>query len=78
MIGGHLTIPDGTVVSGGTLVPSSIAEAGVYTAVFPLLSHREWRHVASELRQLRTLARRLRMLEHPQQAAAMSPQEEQG
>jgi UDP-3-O-[3-hydroxymyristoyl] glucosamine N-acyltransferase len=79
MISGHLEIPDGTVISGGTLVPSSIAEAGVYTSVFPLLTHREWRHVASELRQLRTLARRLRALEHPQprQSAPKPAQEDQ-
>ncbi len=74
MISGHLSIPDGTVVSGGTLVPSSIAEAGVYTAVFPLLTHREWRRAATELRRLRTLAQRLGALEHPQQAGAVSPQ----
>jgi len=76
MISGHLSIPDGTVISAGTLVPSSIAEAGIYTAVFPLLTHREWRHVASDLRRLRTLAAGLRVAQHPQQAAGEPPQEE--
>jgi UDP-3-O-[3-hydroxymyristoyl] glucosamine N-acyltransferase len=76
MISGHLSIPDGTVISGGTLVPSSIAEAGIYTAVFPLLTHREWRHVASDLRRLRTLAAQLRGPQQAQQAAAEPSQEE--
>jgi UDP-3-O-[3-hydroxymyristoyl] glucosamine N-acyltransferase len=66
-----LSIPDGTVISGGTLVPSTIAEAGVYTAVFPLLAHREWRHVASDLRRLRK-----RVAPQPPQAASEPSQEE--
>jgi UDP-3-O-[3-hydroxymyristoyl] glucosamine N-acyltransferase len=76
MISGHLSIADGTVVSGGTLVPSSIAEPGVYTAVFPLLTHREWRHVAAGMRHLRALAGRLRVLEREHQATGESQQQE--
>jgi UDP-3-O-[3-hydroxymyristoyl] glucosamine N-acyltransferase len=63
IIAGHLEIADGVVISGGTGVYSSIDRVGVYTAVFPLLPHREWQHVASIVRQLRSLAERVRALE---------------
>ena len=76
MISGHLSIPDGTVISGGTLVPSSIAEAGIYTAVFPLLTHREWRHVASGLRRSHAPAAQPHATQQRQQVAGEPPQEE--
>jgi UDP-3-O-[3-hydroxymyristoyl] glucosamine N-acyltransferase len=63
MISGHLEIPDGTVISASTGVFHSPKEPGVYTAVFPALPHREWQHVASEVRRLRQLATRVAALE---------------
>jgi UDP-3-O-[3-hydroxymyristoyl] glucosamine N-acyltransferase len=63
MIGGHIDIADGTVISGATQVYDSIVAPGVYTATFPALPHGEWRHVASQVRRLRTLAERVRALE---------------
>ena len=63
MIAGHLEIADGTVISGGTGVFDSIREPGVYTAVFPALPHRDWKHVASVVRRLRRLAERMLALE---------------
>lgn len=63
MINGHIDIADGTVISAATGVPESIASAGVYTGVMPTLPHREWRHVAVAIRQLRSLFVRLRALE---------------
>jgi len=63
MIGGHIDIADGTIISAATQVYDSIAEPGIYTATFPALPHREWRHVASQLRRLRGLAERVRLLE---------------
>jgi UDP-3-O-[3-hydroxymyristoyl] glucosamine N-acyltransferase len=65
MIAGHLSIADGTTISAGTLVASSIKEAGAYAGSFPLLPHRDWRYVASEVRRLRTLAGRVHALERP-------------
>ena len=63
MIAGHLEIADGTVISASTGVFSSIRVAGVYTAVFPAMPHREWQHVAAVVRRLRTLADRVRAFE---------------
>jgi len=63
MISGHLDIADGTVVSAATGLVQSVRSPGVYTGMFPALPHREWRHVASALRRLRSLTDRLRALE---------------
>jgi UDP-3-O-[3-hydroxymyristoyl] glucosamine N-acyltransferase len=63
MIAGHLDIAEGTIISASTGVYDSIMEPGVYTSTFPALPHREWRHVASIVRRLRTLVERVRALE---------------
>jgi UDP-3-O-[3-hydroxymyristoyl] glucosamine N-acyltransferase len=63
MITGHLDLADGAVVSAATGVVNSIAERGVYTSTFPALPHREWQHVASIMRRLRSFADRIRALE---------------
>jgi UDP-3-O-[3-hydroxymyristoyl] glucosamine N-acyltransferase len=70
MISGHLSIPDGTVVSGGTLVSDTLAGPGVYTSVFPILPHRDWRKVAAVLRRLDELAERVRALERTARGGA--------
>jgi UDP-3-O-[3-hydroxymyristoyl] glucosamine N-acyltransferase len=64
MIAGHLEIADGTVVSAATALFESVGSPGVYTGTFPALPHREWRHVASAMRRLRSIVDRLRALEH--------------
>ena len=63
MIAGHLSIADGAIISGGTLVFHSIDIAGTYTSAFPTLPHAQWKHVASQTRNLRELAERVRALE---------------
>jgi UDP-3-O-[3-hydroxymyristoyl] glucosamine N-acyltransferase len=73
MISGHLDIPDGTVVSGGTLIAASPDAAGIYTAVFPALAHRAWRRVAAELRRLDELAERVRRLERARDPQRTKP-----
>ncbi len=71
MIAGHLSIADGTTVSAATLVSKAITTpGGAYTGSFPSLPHREWQHVASELRRLRDLAARVAALEKQLQAGA--------
>jgi UDP-3-O-[3-hydroxymyristoyl] glucosamine N-acyltransferase len=69
MITGHLDIADGTVISASTGVYDSIREPGVYTSAFPTLPHRDWRHVASQIRRLRELAERVRALERQTKTA---------
>jgi UDP-3-O-[3-hydroxymyristoyl] glucosamine N-acyltransferase len=63
MIAGHLELADGTVVSACSALFESVASAGTYTGTFPALPHRDWRHVASAMRQLRSIVERIRTLE---------------
>jgi UDP-3-O-[3-hydroxymyristoyl] glucosamine N-acyltransferase len=63
MIAGHLDVADGTVISAATALFDSVRSPGVYTGTFPALPHREWRHVASAMRRLRSIVERLRALE---------------
>ena len=63
MIAGHLDLADGTVVSAATALFESVHSPGMYTGSFPALPHREWRHVASAMRRLRSIVDRLRALE---------------
>ena len=51
MVVGHLTICDDVVVSGGSLVASSIDKPGQYTGIFPITTHREWLQIAARLRR---------------------------
>ena len=51
MVVGHLSICDDVVVSGGSLVASSITKPGQYTSVFPLTEHRDWIKIAAKLRR---------------------------
>ena len=63
MLGGHLTIADHTVVSGGTAITSDVTVAGQYTGVYPASTHREWERNASLVRHLADLRKRIRGLE---------------
>jgi UDP-3-O-[3-hydroxymyristoyl] glucosamine N-acyltransferase len=61
-VGGHIEIADGVTVGGMTPVVDSIRAPGVYTGMFPMMSHREWQQVAVELRHLRETAKAVRAL----------------
>lgn len=63
MISGHLTITDGVVILGGTLVAKSILKPGVYAGPYPMQPHAAWRENAAQLRHLKQLAHRVKMLE---------------
>ena len=49
--------------SAGTGVMKTIEEPGIYSSVFPILPYAEWKHVAVEMRRLRSLAERVKALE---------------
>lgn len=51
MIVGHISICDDVIISGGTLVSSSIEQPGRYTSVFPHTEHRTWLKIAANLRR---------------------------
>jgi len=64
MIFGHLNIPNGTHVSGASVVMSSIKEAGAYTGIFPLQEHKDWEKTAVTLKQLLKLRAEVRELKN--------------
>ena len=51
MVVGHLSICDDVIVSGGTLIATSITQPGQYTGVFPTTAHRDWIKIAAKLRR---------------------------
>jgi len=63
MIHGHITLADGVIVSGGTLISRSIGEPGFYSGVFPHMPNRDWERNAAVVRHLDDLRTRLRRLE---------------
>lgn len=63
MIHGHISICDGVVVSGGTLISRSISKPGFYSGVFPFMLNRDWERNAAVVRHLDELRARLRKLE---------------
>ncbi len=62
-ISGHLEITDDVHLTGGTNVPNSIKEPGIYSSTLPLQSNRDWRRNMARVKHLDELARRVRKLE---------------
>lgn len=60
---GHLEIADHVNISAASLVTKSIAAAGTYTGAYPLQPNRDWGRTAALLRNLETLASRVKELE---------------
>ncbi len=61
---GHLKIADGVTILGGSNVPSSIEESGVYGgSVTPIMPQGVWRRNAIHYRNLDQLVKRVRTLE---------------
>jgi len=60
---GHLEIADHVNISAASLVSKSIAAPGTYTGAYPLQPNRDWRRTAALLRNLETLAGRVKELE---------------
>jgi hypothetical protein len=58
-IAGHLEIPDGTVITGLTMVSRSIARPAYTRARCPSTRRARWRRNAARFRQLDALAKRL-------------------
>ncbi|UXY14308.1 UDP-3-O-(3-hydroxymyristoyl)glucosamine N-acyltransferase [Chitiniphilus purpureus] len=63
MISGHLSICDGVVVLGGTLVAKTIHRPGVYSGSYPMQGHADWLKNAAQLRHLDQLVERVKFLE---------------
>ena len=56
---GHLTICDGTTISGFTFVAKSITTPGTYTSGTPVMPHAEWLRNSAHLRHLDAIVRRI-------------------
>jgi len=61
-IAGHLSICDGVVVTGRTLVSRSIRTPGVYSGGLPMDEARRWRRNSARFRHLDELAKRVEAL----------------
>jgi UDP-3-O-[3-hydroxymyristoyl] glucosamine N-acyltransferase len=65
-INGHIDICDNAHFTGMSMVTKSVTEPGVYSSGMPAVLNREWRKNAIHLRQLHTLAQRVKQLEKQQ------------
>lgn len=63
MLLGHLSLPDGTHITGASAVMSSIKEPGAYSGIFPLEKHKSWEKTAVTIKQLTDLRQRIRAIE---------------
>ncbi len=60
---GHLEIADDVHITAGSLVTSSIRQAGAYSASLKAVPAEKWRRNAARLHQLDEMSRRLKLLE---------------
>jgi UDP-3-O-[3-hydroxymyristoyl] glucosamine N-acyltransferase len=60
MIAGHLSIADGVMISADGRRADRCAGR---TGFFPMMPHREWKHVAVALRRMGSFSDRLKALE---------------
>jgi UDP-3-O-[3-hydroxymyristoyl] glucosamine N-acyltransferase len=60
---GHLTICDDVMVTGYTMISSSITEPGVYSSGIPAEAAADWRRIVGRLKRIDSLANRVRALE---------------
>lgn len=62
-INGHMEITDNVHITGMSMVTKSITEPGVYSSGMPAVPNREWRKNAVHLKQLSSIAQRVKALE---------------
>jgi UDP-3-O-[3-hydroxymyristoyl] glucosamine N-acyltransferase len=70
---GHISICDGTSISGYTFVTKSITVPGTYTSGMPFMPHAEWLRNTTYIRRLYKIARALRK---DQQGEALEPDDD--
>lgn len=67
-INGHIDICDGVVLTGMSMVISSIDKPGVYSSGVPHSENRDWRRQMAQLRQISTMNKRIKSLEQAAQS----------
>ena len=70
---GHISICDGTSISGYTFVTKSITVPGTYTSGMPFMPHAEWLRNTTYIRRLYKIARALRK---DQQGETLGPDDD--
>lgn len=73
-ISDHVSIADGSVITGFSMVAKSVLEPGVYSSQVPVVPAVEWRRQLARIRQLDSMADRLRAVE--QELAALKGQKQ--
>ncbi|CAM4358029.1 UDP-3-O-(3-hydroxymyristoyl)glucosamine N-acyltransferase [Pseudoalteromonas ostreae] len=62
-INGHMSVCDGVIITGMSMVTKSITEPGVYSSGIPHTTNKEWRKSIAHLRNLSDMKNRLKALE---------------
>lgn len=60
---GHIKVADYTVIGGGTDVSKSITKPGVYAAIYPFSTFKEWAKNAVYIKRLNEMYKRLKKVE---------------
>jgi UDP-3-O-[3-hydroxymyristoyl] glucosamine N-acyltransferase len=72
---GHLTICDDAIVTGFTMVSSSITSPGIYSSGLPATEAADWRRIVGRLRRIDGMADRLRAVERRLGASGQGDEE---
>ncbi|MGE6810391.1 UDP-3-O-(3-hydroxymyristoyl)glucosamine N-acyltransferase [Pseudoalteromonas nigrifaciens] len=62
-INGHMSVCDGVIITGMSMVTKSITEPGIYSSGIPHTTNKEWRKSIAHLRNLSEMKRRIKALE---------------
>ena len=62
-INGHMSVCDGVIITGMSMVTKSITEPGIYSSGIPHTTNKEWRKSIAHLRNLSDMKSRLKALE---------------
>jgi UDP-3-O-[3-hydroxymyristoyl] glucosamine N-acyltransferase len=63
MIHGHIEITDDVTISPGSLITKSLLAVDTYTAIMPFQTHKAWLNTAVKIRNLDTMADKIKHLE---------------
>ena len=62
-INGHMSVCDGVIITGMSMVTKSITEPGIYSSGIPHTTNKEWRKSIAHLRNLSEMKSRIKALE---------------
>ena len=62
-INGHISVCDGAIITGMSMVTKAITEPGIYSSGLPHLTNKEWRRSIAHIRNLGDMKDRIKALE---------------